>query len=422
MKTSGLFKLTGTVQHYDWGGFDFIPALLGEPHPSPKPCAELWLGAHAGGPSLVDSPDGAVPLPQLISASPDRVLGAAVATRFQSTLPYLLKILDARKMLSIQAHPTIAHAQVEFAAEEARGIALTDPKRNYKDKNHKPEVHVALTDFWMLHGFRPLEEIAASLSDVAELRALMPDFGDRLSQVGHDAAARTTLLRELYARAMTMPQDEVDSILSPLIERLEKQPSTNKDEPDFWAARAAREFPLPGGHLDRGIFSIYLLNLVRLHPGEATYQSAGTLHAYLEGVNVELMANSDNVLRGGLTPKNVDVPELMRVVRFDEGHAAIIPGQDAGNGETLFSTPAEEFELSRLDCLPERPYQRTHQSGPDILIVLKGEVVASCAHGEVRLKSGESLFARQDADYTLTAQREPATVFKASVPSSRGKG
>ena len=422
MKTTGLFKLTGTVQHYDWGGFDFIPALLGEPHPSPKPCAELWLGAHAGGPSLVDSPDGAVPLPQLISASPDRVLGAAVATRFQNTLPYLLKILDARKMLSIQAHPTIAHAQAEFAAEEARGIALSDPKRNYKDKNHKPEVHVALTDFWMLHGFRPLEEIAANLRDVAELRELMLDFGERLSQAGHDAAARTSVLKNLYARAMTMPQDEVDSILSPLIERLEKQASTSKEEPDFWAARAAREFPLPGGHLDRGIFSIYLLNLVRLNPGEATYQSAGTLHAYLEGVNVELMANSDNVLRGGLTPKNVDVPELMRVVRFDEGHAAIIPGQDAGNGETLFSTPAEEFELSRLNCLPERPYRRTHRSGPDILIVLKGEVVASCAHGEVRLKSGESLFATQDADYTLAVQGEPATVFKASVPSSRGKG
>lgn len=422
MKTSGLFKLTGTVQHYDWGGFDFIPALLGQPHPSPKPCAELWLGAHAGGSSLVDSPDGAVPLPQLISASPERVLGTAVATRFQNTLPYLLKILDARKMLSIQAHPTIAHAQAEFVAEEAHGIALSDPKRNYKDKNHKPEVHVALTDFWMLHGFRPLEEIAASLREVVELRGLMPDFGERLSQAGHNAAARTALLRALYARAMTMPQDEVDSILSPLIERLEKHPPTNKDEPDFWAARAAREFPLPGGHLDRGIFSIYLLNLVRLHPGEATYQSAGTLHAYLEGANVELMANSDNVLRGGLTPKNVDVPELMRVVRFDEGQAAIISGKDAGNGETLFSTPAEEFELSRLDCLPERPYHRTHHCGPDILIVLKGEVVASSAHGEVRLKSGESVFATQDTDYTLAAEGEPAIVFKASVPSSLGNG
>jgi mannose-6-phosphate isomerase len=317
-------------------------------------------------------------------------------------------------MLSIQAHPTIAQAQAGFEAEEAAGVPLKASTRNYKDRNHKPEVHVALTDFWMLHGFRPLEEIAGSLQSVQELRALMPDFGSRLQAA--DPSARAALLRELYERVMTMPQTEVDSFLNPLIARLEKESPKNKDLPDFWALRAAREFPLPDGYRDRGIFSIYLLNLVRLKPGQATYQSAGTLHAYLEGVNVELMANSDNVLRGGLTPKNVDVPELMRVLRFDEGKVDIIHGRDVGNGETVFPTPAEEFELSRIQCGPGESYQSGHRNGPDILIVMEGEITASF-HGEtLQLKAGESIFAPQSASYEISCPSGMAVVFKASVP------
>ena len=414
MKTTGIFRIKGVVQHYDWGGFDSIPALLGQPHPSTKPCAELWLGAHGGGPSIVESREGGLSLAELIHSSPGEVLGERVAERFQNLLPYLFKVLDARKMLSIQAHPTIAQAQAGFEAEEAAGISLKAPTRNYKDRNHKPEVHVALTDFWMLHGFRPLEEIAASLQNVPELRTLRPDFGTQLQAA--DPSARAALLRELYERVMTMSQAEVDGFLNPLIARLEKESPANKDLPDFWALRAAREFPLPDGHRDRGIFSIYLLNLVRLKPGQATYQSAGTLHAYLEGVNVELMANSDNVLRGGLTPKNVDVPELMRVVRFDEGKVEIIHGRDAGNGETVFPTPAEEFELSRIQCGPGEVYQCGQRNGPDILIVMEGEITAS-SHGEtLQLKAGESFFAPQSSSYEINCQSGTAVVFKASVP------
>jgi mannose-6-phosphate isomerase len=414
MKTTGIFRIKGVVQHYDWGGFDFIPALLGQSHPSTKPCAELWLGAHGGGPSIIESQQGGLSLAELIHSSPGEVLGKRVAERFQNSLPYLFKILDARKMLSIQAHPTIAQAQAGFDAEEVAGVPLKASTRNYKDRNHKPEVHVALTDFWMLHGFRPLEEIAGSLHNVPELRPLMPDFGSRLQAA--DPSARAALLRELYERVMTMSQAEVDGFLNPLIARLEKESPTNKDLPDFWALRAAREFPLPDGHRDRGIFSIYLLNLVRLKPGQATYQSAGTLHAYLEGVNVELMANSDNVLRGGLTPKNVDVPELMRVLRFDEGKVDIIHGRDAGNGETVFPTPAEEFELSRIQCGPGEAYQCGQRNGPDILIVVEGEITAS-SHGEtLQLKAGESFFAPQSGSYEINCPSGSAVVFKASVP------
>ena len=417
MKTSGLFRLKGVVQNYEWGGFDFIPALLGQPHPSQRPCAELWLGTHPGGESSLDAPQGELSLPEFIKASPVKILGESVAARFQNTLPYLLKVLDARKMLSIQAHPTIAQAQAGFAAEEARRVPIAAPTRNYKDRNHKPEVHVALTDFWMLHGFRALEGIAKSLRDVVGLRGLMPEFGDRLALAGNDRAARSALLRELYSRAMTLPQDEVDGLLDPLVAHLEREVPTDKDNPDFWAARAAREFPLPDGHRDRGIFSIYLLNLVRLRPGEATFQEAGTLHAYLEGVNVELMANSDNVLRGGLTPKNVDVPELMRVLHFEEGPLEILRGLDVGNGETRFPAPVADFELSRIVCSRENPYHSPHRTGPDILIVLEGEISASDGAGTLHLKRGESLFAPYDTAYTLIGDSEAAVLFKASVPS-----
>ena len=166
---------------------------------------------------------------------------------------------------------------------------------------------MALTEFWMLHGFRPLEQIADTLEHTPELGSLMAGFRQRLAAAGHDHQARRGLLRELYSNVMTMPQEQVDSLLNGLLSRLQAKPVTDKDSADYWALRAAENFPLPGGHRDRGIFSVYLLNLVHLQPGQGTFQPAGVLHAYLEGVNVELMANSDNVLRGGLTTKHVDV-------------------------------------------------------------------------------------------------------------------
>ncbi|TWU39593.1 mannose-6-phosphate isomerase, class I [Novipirellula artificiosorum] len=415
MKPLGLLKIRGVVQHYDWGGFDFIPHLLGQPELSAKPCAELWMGSHANGPSVVQIDDATLPLPELIARSPRQVLGERVAERFANRLPYLFKVLDARKMLSIQAHPSLSQAAEGFEKEELAGVSITSPNRNYKDRNHKPEVHVALTDFWMLHGFRPLEEIADTLDSVPELQVLMPDFREQLVAAGDDPEARAALLRTLYEQTMTMPQSEVDRILDPLLQRLDHV--SDKDDPNFWAARAAREFPLPDGHRDRGIFSIYLLNLVRLKPGEATYQPAGTLHAYLEGVNVELMANSDNVMRGGLTPKHVDVAELMSVLCFNDGSAEKLRGQSVSDLETTFPTPAEEFELSRIELAGHQAYHSGVRNGPEILIVMKGSLSALSGDQSLQLKAGEILLAPQTLSYTLDAGAEPTVLFKASTPT-----
>src|SRR5579863_4053793 len=271
---AGVLTLHGVVQHYDWGGYQFIPDLLGIENATRRPFAELWIGAHAKAPSMVELAGGEEPLDQLIAEAPEVILGEAAKAHFGGRLPYLFKILDVHKMLSIQAHPTLAQARAGFARENAEGIRLEAGGRNYKDDNHKPEIGVALTEFWMLHGFRPLERIAETFAQTPELGSLMSDFPQRLAAAGHDHEARRGLLRELYSKVMTIPQEQVDLLLNSLLSRLKPTPSSDKDCADYWALRAAENFPLPGGHRDRGIFSIYLLNLIHLRPVHFTFQPA----------------------------------------------------------------------------------------------------------------------------------------------------
>lgn len=412
-----LLRLQGVAQHYEWGGYDFIPNLLRQPNPDRRPFAELWMGAHASAPSLTYLDGNWVGLDQLLAAAADAILGPD-ENRFGGRLPYLLKILDARQMLSIQAHPTREQAQAGFARENAAGIPLKAPERNYKDENHKPEVHVSLGGFWMLHGFRPLEEIAATLHTVPELALVMPTFTSRLSAAGNDDAPRKALLRDLYGRVMTMPQEEVDALLDPILRRLEAAETPPKDTPEYWVRRAERDFPLPGGHRDRGIFSIYLLNLVNLSAGQATYQPAGMLHAYLEGANVELMANSDNVLRGGLTPKHVDVAELMKILTFESGKPEVITGGPGAAAETVFPTPADEFELSRIEVTPGQSYHSLPAHGPDVLIVMEGDAGVAAGVDRLDLRRGEIVLAPYNLPYTIRTEAAKAMLFKASVPGN----
>lgn len=415
-------RLQGTVQHYAWGGREFLPRLLGWEQPVSRPWAEYWLGAHPSGPATVDLGGVPVLLPELVAAEPARVLGADVVRRFGPQLPYLLKVLDAREMLSIQAHPTRAQAEAGFARENAARLALDAPQRNYKDPHPKPEVHVALTEFWMLHGFRPLEEIEKVWETVPELRALMPDLAERRKVVGDDPASGQALLRELYERAMTLPREAIDTLLAPLIRRLASAGEWTKERPEYWALRAARSLPLPGGHFDRGLISIFLLNLVRLAPGEGTFQPAGTLHAYLEGANVELMASSDNVLRGGLTPKHVDVAELLRVVRFESGRPPILRGKPVSAVEAVFESPAEEFELSRIVLAGGQSCALPEATGAECLLALEGEAAACGGDVSLRLRPGQSVLVPAGAALTLTGAGPSTVIFRARVaPGSQGR-
>jgi phosphomannomutase len=414
-----ILPLECAVQHYAWGGFQFIPSLLGKDNPKQVPFAELWIGAHPLAPARGRVDGYTVSLDRLLEAASVEVLGPQDATRFAGRLPFLMKVLDARIMLSIQAHPTRQQAAAGFARENAAGIPLDAPHRMYRDDNHKPEVQVSLTEFWMLHGFRPMDEIGEILAATPELGRTMPDFTVQLRAAGAKLAEREKLLRDLYGTVMTMPQERVDRLLSPLLSRLSVQDrshSLDRDTPDFWALRAARELPLPGGHIDRGIFSIYLLNLLHLHAGEATFQPAGILHAYLEGTNVELMANSDNVLRGGLTPKSVDTGELLRIVSYAEGRPPVLTGRETGQGERIYATPAEEFVLERLELVANRTLPSGVGHGAQCLIVIEGSARVMSAQRELDLDKGSTVLAPAGIPYKLRAGPRRALLFRAGVP------
>jgi mannose-6-phosphate isomerase len=395
-----LYKLKGKLQHYQWGGFDFLPDLLDLAKES-KPCAEYWLGAHENAPAEIIG-NGEVPLNQFIREHPE-VLGDKVRQSF-GRLPYLLKVLDVKDMLSIQVHPSKAAAAKEFEVENKKGIPLNAANRNYKDDNHKPELMLALSDFWLLHGFKSEREIA-------EISTRIPEFKFMFNLLEEGG------LQHLYKTLMELDQDKVNRILQPLLDRIipaYQEGKLKKHDPDFWAARAAltfNEIELT----DRGIFSVYLLNLVHLAPGEAIFQDAGILHAYLEGQNMEIMANSDNVLRGGLTPKHIDLQELIKHVSFKPIVPRVINGKRRDVNEEVFQSPAPDFELSRF-LLSSSEQATLLCSTTDIFIVMEGRLMMEEQAGHTEaLKKGEAALATAGARLQLNAFEKTA-VYRASVP------
>jgi mannose-6-phosphate isomerase class I len=406
------FRLRCRVQHYGWGDTDFIPALLGIDNPEREPYAELWMGAHPDLPAEAEADGKWVPLNELIDASPEEVLGPAVTREFEGRLPYLFKVLSAKAPLSIQAHPSKDAAREGFARENAAGVPLTARHRSYRDDNHKPELLTALTDFYGLRGFRPLPEIARVLQQTPEFRELMPDF-EPTPECG----------KTLYEKFMSLPQAEVDSIFDPLVQRLKeadaKRPFT-RDELEYWVLKADRDYSTDG-HRDRGLLSIYLLNLVHLQPGEAMYLPAGILHAYLEGSGMEIMANSNNVLRGGLTPKHADVPELLASLTFEGASAEILlPALVPDSREWRYETPAREFELRRLEIGAGQPHENSAGHSAEIVILVAAEddarVTVESGDQSLELRRGDVCLAPFDTPYTVRAAGR-ATLYKATVPS-----
>lgn len=413
-----ILRVQPGIQYYAWGGTKFIPSLLGIVNDAQRPHAELWIGAHAKGPSRVYLGDGRAGLPELLQEHAEVLLGPETAARFQRRLPFLFKVLDVRQMLSIQVHPSREQAIAGFEAEQARGIPLDAPNRNYRDRNHKPEVHVALTDFWMLHGFRPLPEIARTFQETPELHGLQPVEASHLAGQERYPEREQAMLRELYSSIMELPQAAVNARLDPMLARLMPKfeaGELERQSPDYWAVRAAREFPLPNGDRDRGIFSFYLCNLVHLKAGEGTFQAAGTPHAYLEGVNVELMANSDNVLRGGLTPKHIDVPELLRTLNFTPGKPQILRGQPISQNETTYETPTDDFQLSQIKVSRSCPYVRQAPHSLEAYIVMDGEVTVRAGDETMHLRKGGIFLTIANAAYSIETP-VTATLYKASVP------
>lgn len=395
-----IYKIRGAVQPYTWGGTDFIPQLLRIDNPDKKPFAEYWLGAHPNASAVLE--EERLSLQDFIAQRPQETLGNGVAERFHS-LPYLFKILDVRQMLSIQVHPSKAVAEEEYEKENKKGIALTAPHRNYKDKNHKPELMVALSDFYLLHGFKPEDELRAILESVRALNFLLPVF----ERGGYKA---------LYEDVMTMPQEKIDDALRPLMQEIipaYKNGELEKSSEYFWAARAVLTF-CKDKHYDRGIFSIYFFNLLNLKKGEAIYQAAGLPHAYLEGQNVEVMANSDNVLRAGLTDKHVDVPELMKHVRFEATHPHII--RASPEAEQSFDAPVEEFLLKRYNA--QSPVTLSPAAGT-VLFVYEGGAAAKAGEGSVELKRGEAAFLLPGTSVSITPLDAPLTFYTVAANTDK---
>lgn len=394
-----IFKIKGVVQHYAWGGKSYIPHLIGDHNDANKPCAEYWMGAHPSAPSSFLINGALITLNQLITANLNDTLTSAIADRF-GELPYLFKVLDVHEMLSIQVHPTKEEAEKGFDKEELAGIAIDALNRNYKDRNHKPEVMVALSDFWLLHGFKQKAAIEKTLEEVYELKVFLPLF-------------KKEGIRSLYQFIMEMDQADVNSILGTLVKReirYKHDGKLTKQDPGWWAAKLYEDKDLPID-MDRGIFSIYFFNIVQINPGEAIFQKAGVPHAYLEGQNIELMANSDNVLRGGLTPKHIDVSELMKHILFEEITPEIMKGNPARLGEKIYPCPVPDFGISKIDLSAGAEYEAVTES-LEIMLVTEG---GALVNNNIVLKRGEVVAMLPGAQYQLYASGN-CTLFRAFVP------
>ena len=397
-----IFHLKGKVQHYAWGGNSFIPNLLGL-ESSKQPCAEYWLGAHVNAPSSVETTVGPIALDKFLEDRPMQFLGSDISNKYRR-LPYLLKVLDVREMLSIQVHPSKTEAEKGFKRENELEIPLTAPNRNYKDDNHKPEIMVALNDFWLLHGFLPKASLIKRLEACPELTSLITIFNQGS-------------YKNLYEYVMHLPAAESNAILKPLISRimpLFKQGKIDKSSPDYWAAKAASK-GLESGNYDKGIYSIYFFNILNVNQGEGVFQDAGIPHAYLEGQTMELMANSDNVLRGGLTPKHIDIPELLKHVIFEETHPEILKGEPTNDGmERVYKSIAPDFELSHI-VLKGNAVLSSNSKTAEVFILMEGNARVTENQEVLELKKGDSFIAIADAEFKISTE-SGTNIYKATTP------
>ena len=412
----GAYPLRGHVQHYDWGDPHSIPALTGKSNRDKRPWAEFWMGAHSDLPSDVLVDGQWISLAELIAKFPLTVLGDRVCISFSEALPFLFKILAAAQPLSIQVHPTKSAAEEGFKKENEMGVALDARHRNYKDVNHKPEIIAALTPFYGLRGFRPINEIRDQLSALPEFSFLLNEFE---KDVSHS-------IRKLYGKLMSMDAGDVHERLAVVIQRLKerhfRQPFS-RESAEYWVLQSNKCCSENGLH-DRGLMSFFLLNLVSLLPGQAMYLPAGVLHAYLEGVGVELMANSNNVLRGGLTSKHVDVDELMQHVSFNPEKVDILTAKPlrGSNAVQKYSSGAAEFELNQIASGSGQLEVTLSSDGPEILFPTTMPANGSCRikweGGEIAMKQGSPLLICHDVRYTL--QLDPGVrIFLALVPSKK---
>ncbi|WP_019200353.1 mannose-6-phosphate isomerase, class I [Tsukamurella sp. 1534] len=402
-------RIEGVIRPYAWGSRTVLATMQGRSVPSAHPEAELWFGAHPGDPARFE---GGQDLLTEIDADPDGELGPACRQEFGDRLPYLVKVLAADEPLSLQAHPSREQAAEGFARENAAGIPLDAPERNYRDASHKPEVVIALSRFETLAGFRD------PVATMDLLRALaVPELDSYLGLLSGQPDSMG--LRALLTTWITLPQpalaELVPAVLGGCVRYLESGEERFRGEAKT-ALTLGERYPD-----DAGVLAALLLNRVVLEPGQALYLSAGNLHMYLSGAAVEVMANSDNVLRGGLTPKHVDVPELLRVLDFTpRSPSELAPRTSTVGPEVIFSTPAPEFRVSRVrldgTALKRAASVELDARGPQLLVVTDGAITVRSAGRAVDVHAGSGLWmGASDPGVIVTAHSPAAEFFRSLV-------
>lgn len=404
--------LQGAIRQYSWGSRTALAELTGRPAPTALPEAELWLGAHPSDPAwLVSEQGGRRSLLDQLRSDPVAQLGPATCSKFGTELPFLMKVIAADAPLSLQAHPDSAQARDGFDREDAAGLDIAAPDRNYRDPRHKPELVVALDRFDALAGFRPL----------GDTRRLIQAFGIEHFTTRHTltAACPSQSLRSMFTAWMSAPPDIVDAMVTSVLTGARRYLDLRGT---LFVPEARTILELgqryPG---DAGVLAALLLNRITLEPGDALFLPAGNLHAYLRGTAVEVMANSDNVLRGGLTPKHVDLAELQRVLDFAPiGEADLRPVIRRDGPRTDYIPPVDEFVVSAwtLDgSALGRPITLVGEdsAGPHIVLCTQGAVTIRDAHHEFALKRGDAAWvSAQDRPVRVTAD-VPSKLFGAGV-------
>jgi len=387
-----MYKMNNSLQHYAWGSKTALSERFGIPNPAALPIAEMWMGAHPRSSSTINIGGEQRTLREVIDEQPIRMLGEAVAARF-GELPFLFKVLSAAQPLSIQVHPAKAAAEAGFARENAAGIPLDAPERNYKDANHKPELVYALTSFQAMNGFRERHEMVALLATISGAHPHIARF----LETPDDANLAT-----LFSTLLALHGSEKSRALA----ILHAARQTQEGEP--WQTLNAIADVYPD---DSGLFSPLLLNVVTLQPGEAMFLDAETPHAYLHGVALEIMANSDNVLRAGLTPKFMDVPELLANLAFHAKPADGLRLEPLSTDDTQrFPVPVDDFSFA-VHTLSATEHT-LNQPSAAVLFCIEGEATLTRADERLTLRPGESCFVPAcDAPIQVTGRGRLARAF-----------
>jgi mannose-6-phosphate isomerase len=400
------YLLNNQIQPYAWGTKGesaFIPHLLGIKAEPEVPYAELWMGTHPNAPSEIMLDDTLISLRELVAQFPHKILGEAVSTRFSGMLPFLFKVLSIAEALSIQAHPT---------KEQAQRLHARDPQ-HYPDDNHKPEVAIAIDSLTALAGFKPFRELGRTLQRYPELVDFVgPDLADGITDAPTASAQEQRVrLRALYA-ALTKRSVQQPTTLSTATGRLAKRLMTSdklrEEETLFLELREKYS------GADVGLFTLFLLNLIHLEAGQGMFLDADIPHAYLKGNIVECMANSDNVVRAGLTPKFKDVETLVDILSYDMGPPCIIEAP-LDVAETVYPTPTREFQVSRFSLKPGQTASEANH-GPQVLLVARGSLIIRWGDDEAAFQRGQSiLIPAALRQFDLEAE-SAATAFRVQVP------